>query len=527
MPIARRSRTSVPRADAGPARRSGPGDIAAEPADFDPVAALDDLLDTVGLSRAQIGGSVDFEGRDPILPAALRLGACIGVPLMAAAVAATAFHRQRGGPAQDLDLDLRQAVHSINPGAFWRPTLNGEPAPHPLLLDNPFTVVPYATRHGRWVMASAVYPHQVAAWCRFLDVPPATARVAAAVAAWDADELEEAASAAGLPISMVRSPGEWLDHEQGALLAAQPPIGLERIGDAPVRDFGHSARPFDDTRVLSFTHAVAGPAVGRTLAEQGADVLGVTRPNDYEHEFIYAEANVGSRSAYVDLDRPEGRDRAEGLLADADVVVHNYRQDSLERRGLNPHTLADRHPGVVVVTISCYGRNGPWAGRGGFDMNGSASVGADDDRRVRSSTQAARHLAPQRLHHRLPGGRRGQRRAGQACDRGGLVARHGQPHPDGHVVWLARARRPRARRVRSPAQPARACSLRRTEPARGRPHARPARAVFAHAGGVARSDPRSARFKPAGMVPLTRRHRRSPLPLRGRRVAGHALGPGR
>jgi crotonobetainyl-CoA:carnitine CoA-transferase CaiB-like acyl-CoA transferase len=53
-------------------------------------------------------------------------------------------------------------------------------------------------------------------------------------------------------------------------------------------------------RVLSFTHAVAGPTVGRTLAEQGADVLGATRPNDYEHEFIYAEANLGLRSAYVD-----------------------------------------------------------------------------------------------------------------------------------------------------------------------------------------------------------------------------------
>ena len=61
---------------------------------------------------------------------------------MAGAVAAVAFHRYRGGPAQELQLDLRQAVHTINPGAFWHPTLNGEPAPHPLLLDNPFTSSP-------------------------------------------------------------------------------------------------------------------------------------------------------------------------------------------------------------------------------------------------------------------------------------------------------------------------------------------------------------------------------------------------
>jgi crotonobetainyl-CoA:carnitine CoA-transferase CaiB-like acyl-CoA transferase len=309
------------------------------------------------------------------VPSRLRLGACIGVPLMAGAVAAAAFYRQRGGPAQDLHLDLRQAVHTINPGAFWHPTVNGEPAPHPLILDNPFLVAPYRTADNRWVMATAVYPHLAAKWCRFLDVPPDTARVAGVIATWDALELEERASAIGLPICVVRTPDEWLTHEQGALLARQPVIGLERIGDAPARDFEASERPFDDLRVLSFTHAVAGPTVGRTFAEHGADVLGATRPNDYEHDHIYAEANVGSRSAYVDLDSPTGKERAAMLLAKADVVVNNHRLGSLERRGLDPRELADRHPGLVYVSLSCYGASGPWAGRGGFDMNGSAVSG--------------------------------------------------------------------------------------------------------------------------------------------------------
>jgi crotonobetainyl-CoA:carnitine CoA-transferase CaiB-like acyl-CoA transferase len=359
---------------------SAPHDISAsipEPPhrDFDPVTAVDDLLGDVGLSRTEAGASVSFAGQDPIVPAAHRLGACIGVPLMAGAVTAVAFHRHRGGPAQHLHLDLRQAVHSINPGAFWHPTLNGEMAPHPLILDNPFQVTPYRTADGRWVMATAVYPHLAAEWCRFLDVPPDTARVAAVIATWDAFELEEKASAAGLPICVVHTPEQWLAHEQGALLATQPVIGLERIGDAPVRHFADTERPFDGIRVLSFTHAVAGPTVGRTLAEQGADVLCATRPNDYEHEFIYAEANVGSRSAYVDLDSPAGQERAAALLADADVVVNNHRSGSLERRGLDPQQLAERHPGLVYVSVTCYGSTGPWAPRGGFDMNGSAASG--------------------------------------------------------------------------------------------------------------------------------------------------------
>lgn len=342
---------------------------------FDPPAALDELLLAVGLSRAETDGAVSFAGEDPIVAAAHRLGACIGIPIMANAVAALVLHRQRGGPAQDLELDLRQAVHGINPSAFWHPTLGGELAPHPLVLDNPFLILPYRTKDGRWVMATGVYPHLAAKWCRFLDVPPDMEKVAAAMAGWDAFELEETASASGLPVCVVRNPEEWLAHPQGALLASQPVIGLERIGDAPVRDLGPAHRPFEDVRVLSFTHAVAGPTVGRTLAEHGADVLCATRPNDYEHEFIYAEANVGSRSAYLDLDSQTGRERVASLLADADIVVNNHRGGSLERHGLEPRELAQRHPGLVHVSVTCYGSSGPWAERGGFDMNGSAVSG--------------------------------------------------------------------------------------------------------------------------------------------------------
>jgi len=342
---------------------------------FDLLAALDDLLADVGLSSADAGGGVSFAGQDPILPAAHRLGACIAIPIMASAVAAAAFCRHRGGPGQDLELDLRQAVHGITPGAFWRPTLNGERAPHPLVLDNPFLLTPYRTADDRWVMASGVYPHLAAKWCRFLDVPPDAAKVAAAVRRQDALELEEAANSAGLPACVVRTPGEWLAHPQGALLAGEPVIGLERIGDAPARDFGPALRPFEGIRVLSFTQAVAGPVVGRTLSEHGADVLGATRPNDYEHEFIYAEANVGSRSAYVDLGTPAGQGRASALLAGTDVLVNNHRSGSLERRGLEPRRLAERYPGLVYVSVTCYGSRGPWAVRGGFDMNGSAASG--------------------------------------------------------------------------------------------------------------------------------------------------------
>jgi crotonobetainyl-CoA:carnitine CoA-transferase CaiB-like acyl-CoA transferase len=120
---------------------------------------------------------------------------------------------------------------------------------------------------------------------------------------------------------------------------------------------------------------VAGPTVGRVLAEQGADVLGATRPNDFEHDWVYFEANIGSRSAWLDLTKDTGKANVDRLLRDAHVVVNNHRGLKLEKLGIDPHELARTHPGLVHVSVTCYGSAGPWANRGGFDMNGSAASG--------------------------------------------------------------------------------------------------------------------------------------------------------
>src|SRR5271154_6757769 len=342
---------------------------------FDPTVALNELLADVDLSAADAGGRVTFAGQDPMIAARHRLATAIGIPMMGNAVAAAALHRHRGGPDQDLHLDLRQAVHHINPSFAWKPTLAGEFPSIALVMDNPFALIPYRTRDGRTVMASAVYPHQAANWCRFLDVPPDFAKVAAVFNNGDAFELEEAANAAGLPACVARSPEEWLAHPHGALLASQPVLRFTPLRGAPPPRLGPSDRPFGGVRVVSFTHAIAGPTVGRVLAEQGADVLGATRPNDFEHDWVYFEANIGSRSAWLDLTKDSGKVDVDRLLGDAHVVVNNHRGLKLEKLGIDPYDLARTHPGLVHVAVTCYGSSGPWAERGGFDMNGSAASG--------------------------------------------------------------------------------------------------------------------------------------------------------
>jgi crotonobetainyl-CoA:carnitine CoA-transferase CaiB-like acyl-CoA transferase len=343
--------------------------------EFDPDVALSVLLDEVGLSVADAGGWVSFAGVDPILPSRLRLGAAIGIPVMASAVGAAAIWRARGGAGQDLHLDLRKAVHGITPHYAWHPTLNGLAHSHALVLDNFFLLAPYETRDGRIVMASGVYPHMAAAWLRFLECPPDWERVVAAFGRWDSAELEDAANAQGLALTIARTPREWLEHPQGALLARTPVIEIEKVGDSDPWPLAPSGRPLGDVRVLSFTHAIAGPTVGRTLAEHGADVLNATFPNHFEHDFIYNEANVGSRSANLDLRIEEHRTRVEELLAGADVVVDNHRPGKMAQYGLSPQRLAERHPGIVSVSVNAYGHDGPWRDRAGFDMNGSAASG--------------------------------------------------------------------------------------------------------------------------------------------------------
>ena len=339
-------------------------------------AVLEALLAEVGLSPEEAGGRISFAGSDPILPAKHRLGACMAVPLMANAVGAAAIWRSRTGRGQDLHLDLRQAIHQVSPGSRFAPTLGGHEYPGERQIEgNMFIFDPYWARDGRKVMATGVYPHMRDAWLRFLDCPPDRERVAKAIATWDAFELEDAAAAAGLVITVARTPAEWRSHPQGAILAASPAIALEKVGDSSPRRFGQARRPLGDIRVLSFTHAIAGPTVGRSLAEQGADVLNVTFPADYEHDNIYLEANVGSRSTNLDLRISEDLATVHRLLDQADVLVDNHRHGRLARYGLSPAQLAEAHPGLVTVAVTAFGEKGPWAERGGFDFNGSATTG--------------------------------------------------------------------------------------------------------------------------------------------------------
>ena len=161
---------------------------------------------------------------------------------------------------------------------------------------------------------------------------------------------------------------EWAEHAQGRAVGALARVEIEKIGESAPEPVGGTARPLDGVRVLDLTRILAGPTNGRTLAEHGADVLLVNSPNlDNVLPFVI-DTSHGKRSTFLDLDSPDDHARLLALASSADVFAQGYRGGAMQRRGLGPDELAARRPGIVYVSMSCYGDVGPWRERPGWEQ---------------------------------------------------------------------------------------------------------------------------------------------------------------
>ncbi|QYN33059.1 CoA transferase [Pseudonocardia sp. DSM 110487] len=214
-----------------------------------------------------------------------------------------------------------------------------------------------------WLRLHANYPWHRAAALGVLDC--AEGDVPAAIAARGAYELESALHDAGGVGAAVRTEEAW------RATAGPPPPLVERqvLGDAPPRP---NRRP----RVLDLTRVIAGPVATRTLAVHGADVLRADAPDRPEIPLQAYDTLPGKRSALLDL--ATHGPVLEELLSGADVVVSGYRPGALDRFGLAPAELARRFPGLVIVTLSAWSHEGPWARRRGFDSLVQAACGIAD-----------------------------------------------------------------------------------------------------------------------------------------------------
>lgn len=221
-----------------------------------------------------------------------------------------------------------------------------------------------------WVRLHGNYPHH-AKVLHDLYAVSTPAGLAAELHGIPALEIEEQVRARGGIAAALRSPTQWSETPMARALAEQPWIDWD-LRDRPV---GRRRDGLSGVRVLDLTRVIAGPAGTRLLALLGADVLRVDPPERPEILDQHLDTGAGKRSAEADLRDPVARERVEGLLGRADVVVTGYRPGALGRFGLDPGALRQRHPHLVVVTLDAWGRRGPWAKERGFDSIVQAATG--------------------------------------------------------------------------------------------------------------------------------------------------------
>lgn len=138
--------------------------------------------------------------------------------------------------------------------------------------------------------------------------------------------------------------------------------------------------PLHGVRVLEAARVLAGPYCGQLLADLGADVIKLERPGTGDDtrawgppfhgdlSAYFLSCNRNKRSVTLDIQHPDGAAVLDALLAKSDVLVENFRADSVAKLGLTPDALLARHPRLVVCSISGFGRTGPRKDAPGYDF---------------------------------------------------------------------------------------------------------------------------------------------------------------
>jgi crotonobetainyl-CoA:carnitine CoA-transferase CaiB-like acyl-CoA transferase len=275
-----------------------------------------------------------------------------------------------------------------------------------------FNPIGASTRFVTWFLTAAGRPE----WAAEIDDDLLRQRLTELFATRNAREWEDIGHRAGVPLAMVRSGSEWLDtphaRESGAVRllddpllgptamagvavhagddGAEHPLRPRRLPDADRADIlrelgeggtrsphtpatGPRERPLAGLRVLDLTQILAGPSSGRILGEFGADVVKVNAP--HRRVTAHGIVNRGKRTMLLDETNPAGQEVFWRLVDESDVIVQNFPPGTAERYGIGYESVRARKPGIVHVSVSCYGGLGPWARGRGYETQGQAVTG--------------------------------------------------------------------------------------------------------------------------------------------------------
>jgi crotonobetainyl-CoA:carnitine CoA-transferase CaiB-like acyl-CoA transferase len=339
--------------------------------------ALEEVMDIRGKGMPE-DGEVTITGADPVLPTRFKIADTTAAVLAGVGTAVNDIWEMKTGRRQKIAIDVRKTAAGLGSSRYLqRPDANGNFKA--VVNENHEKMIqitqPWPTKDGRWVLPHFGLPNLQARMLKLLKCEPNPESVSKAVAKWDALDLEAAIDEARVCGGMVRTNEEWLAGEHGKILAAKPIVEIIKIGDSDPEPLPEGPRPLSGVRALDLTRILAGPVAARTLAENGADVLMIAGENVPQIAEHVLDTSHGKRSCFLDLKTADGAARLKELVRDADVFSQGYRPGILAKLGFAPEVLAEIRPGIVCCSISCYGADGPFSHRGGWEQVAQTMTG--------------------------------------------------------------------------------------------------------------------------------------------------------
>ena len=323
-------------------------------------------------------GEVTIKGNDPVFSARFKIGETTANILAGVGVAVTDIHEMKTGKRQKVAIDVRHAAATCQSSKILRRQAAGgdwQPVNSPSMEHMRSITQPWRCKDGRWYLPHFNLPHLHDRVIGVLKCESSADGVAKAIAKWDSHDLEEAVAAARACGSVIRSNKEWLEHPHGKMLSGKPLVEITKIGDSDPIPFPKDGRPLSGIKVLDLTRILAGPMAARTLAENGADVLMVTAdhlPQVPEHVM---DTNHGKRSCFLNLTKTDDVVTIKKLVRSADVFSQGYRPGIMDKLGMSPELLAKERPGIICLSVSCYGYGGPLTNRGGWEQIAQCTTG--------------------------------------------------------------------------------------------------------------------------------------------------------
>lgn len=335
------------------------------------IPAFDDILAVRANHTSRPIGHVEIVNSDPVLPTRFRVGETCASVIAGIGVAVSDIWQIKTGECQDVTIDVRAAAAALRSSEHLQVPAKGGGFTSAVTAERRAgraLTQPWPTKDGRWFLPHFGLPNLRARVLDVLRCEASPEAVAAAVAQWDALDLEAAIDDTRACGAMVRSNAEWLASDHGKVLAAKPVVEIIKIGDSAPEPFPAGNRPLSGIRALDLTRILAGPIAARTLAEHGADVLMVTAealPQVAEHVL---DTSHGKRSCFLDLKASDDAATLKHLVRGADVFSQGYRPGTLSNLGFSANDLATVRPGIIYASISCFGADGPFSHRAGWEQ---------------------------------------------------------------------------------------------------------------------------------------------------------------